>query len=106
LKIKVNFFLIFYLAKPFIFYFNIEVINSPEAENNVSNSSVISDEVDQKIDKNINIESTTILNEVDQMQVENLKVESAITLNENLIDKDKGTIFKISNFLKNQYFLL
>jgi hypothetical protein len=101
-----KFFLIFYLTKSLIFYFNIEVINLPETKNNVSNSSVISDEVDQKRDENINIESTTILNEVDSIQVENLEIESALTLNENLIDKNKGTIFKISNLLKNHYFLL
>ena len=85
---KVIFFLIFYLTKSLIFYFNIEVINLAEAKNNVSNSSVISDEDDQKQDDQLNIESTTILNEVDQIKVENIEIESTTVLNE-----EKGKFF-------------
>ncbi len=79
----------------------VDQINSPEAENNVLNSSVISDEVGQKKDDQLNIESTTILNEVDQIKGENLEIESSTVLNE-----DKGTFFKIFLFYKKFFIFL
>ena len=77
---KGKFFLICFLNQIINFYYN------KEAKNNVSNSSVFSDEVDQKQVENLNIETTTILNEVNQIKVENIEIDSTGELNDDVID--------------------